>query len=696
MLLLDIRHRIETLRKEIERHNELYYQQARPEISDFEYDRLMQELIQLETRHPEFLTPDSPSQRVGGAPIEGFKTIEHRVPMYSIDNTYNEGELYAWAERVRKQLGGSVQVAYVCEPKVDGVALSIRYENGLFKYAVTRGDGRRGDDVSANVKTIREVPLRLRAPSPNDLSPTPPADSDSLFTQTSGDRFSKWPEVLEVRGEVYMNNADFLKINQKQRESGLETYANPRNFTAGTLKQLDPRIVRTRPLKFVAHGLGEVIPPLGDSYYQVMQVIHQWGIPISPEIKRFESITEVAEWIRIFSEKRSSLAYNTDGMVVKIDSQQQRDQLGYTSKSPRWVIAYKYPAEQVQTILKQVTWQVGKNGTLTPVAELEPVFVAGTTVKRASLHNIEQIQRLGLHLGDIVTVEKAGEIIPQVVGVDADRRKPDAQPILPPAHCPSCGAEVEKESDGPYIRCENPSCPAQLKERLRHFAARGQMNIEGLGEALIDQLVDTGKVKSFVDLFRITKEDLLTLERMGSKSADNVIASIQAAKSRPLDRLLAGLGIRHVGTTVARLLARSLGSLDALSAATVEQLGSIQGVGPIIAQAVYDFLNSPAGQQVINDLKSVGIDPKQTVDASEDNQILAGQSVVVTGTLQHFDRKQIEDLIVSLGGKASGSVSRNTSFVVAGESAGSKLDKARSLGIPVLTEQEFLKKIGRL
>lgn len=696
MDLNGVQHRIETLRKEIERHNELYYQQARPEISDFEYDRLMQELIQLETRHPEFLTPDSPSQRVGGAPIEGFKTIEHRVPMYSIDNTYNEGELYAWAERVRKQLGGSVRVIYVCEPKVDGVALSIRYENGLFKYAVTRGDGRRGDDVSANVKTIQEVPLRLRAPSPNDFSPPPQADSDALFTQTSGDRFPKWPEVLEVRGEVYMNNADFLKINQKQRESGLETYANPRNFTAGTLKQLDPRIVRTRPLKFVAHGLGEVIPPLGDSYYQVMQVIHQWGIPISPEIKRFESITEVAEWIRIFSEKRSSLAYNTDGMVVKVDSQQQRDQLGYTSKSPRWVIAYKYPAEQVQTILKQVTWQVGKNGTLTPVAELEPVFVAGTTVKRASLHNIEQIQRLGLYLGDIVTVEKAGEIIPQVVGVDASRRKPDAQPILPPAHCPSCGAEVEKESDGPYIRCENPSCPAQLKERLRHFAARGQMNIEGLGEALIDQLVDTGRVKSFADLFRITKEDLLTLERMGSKSADNVIASIQAAKSRPLDRLLAGLGIRHVGTTVARLLARSLGSLDALSAATVEQLGSIQGVGSIIAQAVYDFLHSPAGQQVINDLKSVGIDPKQTVDASEDNQILAGQSVVVTGTLQQFDRKQIEDLIVSLGGKASGSVSRNTSFVVAGESAGSKLDKARSLGIPVLTEQEFLKKIGRL
>ncbi|GIW75728.1 MAG: hypothetical protein KatS3mg104_0791 [Phycisphaerae bacterium] len=389
------------------------------------------------------------------------------------------------------------------------------------------------------------------------------------------------------------------------------------------------------------------------------------------------------------------MPYNTDGMVVKIDSQQQREKLGYTSKSPRWVIAYKYPAEQVQTILKDVTWQVGKNGTLTPVAELEPVFVAGTTVKRASLHNIEQIQRLGLHLGDIVTVEKAGEIIPQVVGVDANRRKPDAKPVLPPSVCPSCGSRVEKEPDGPYIRCENPSCPAQLKERLRHFAARGQMNIEHLGEALIDQLVDSGKVKSFADLFRITKDDLLTLERMGSKSADNVIASIQEARSRSLDRLLAGLGIRHVGTTVARLLASSLGSLDALAGATVEQLGSISGVGPIIAQAVYDFFHSDAGQTVIRDLKSVGIDPKQTGGAPTNDQILTGQSIVVTGTLQNFDRQQIEDLIVSLGGKAVGSVSRNTSFVLAGENAGSKLDKARSLGIPILTESEFLKKIGR-
>lgn len=695
MDLTEVKRRIDLLRREINHHNELYYQQAQPEISDFEYDKLIQELIQLETQYPELLTPDSPTQRVGGAPIDGFKTVEHRVPMYSIDNTYNEGELYAWADRVRKQLGETVRVTYVCEPKVDGVALSIRYENGVFVRAVTRGDGRRGDDVSTNVKTIRDIPLRLRAGDSFAHQPVFDHSSDQLFSDSGSEQLSKWPDVLEVRGEVYMNNVDFLKINQKQRESGLETYANPRNFTAGTLKQLDPRIVRSRPLKFVAHGFGEIIPSLGDSYYETMQLIRCWGVPVSPEIKRFESIAQVAEWIRVFAEKRSSLPYNTDGMVVKIDSQQQREKLGYTSKSPRWVIAYKYPAEQVQTILKDVTWQVGKNGTLTPVAELEPVFVAGTTVKRASLHNIEQIQRLGLHLGDVVTVEKAGEIIPQVVGVDTNRKKPDAKPVLPPSVCPSCGSRVEKEPDGPYIRCENPSCPAQLKERLRHFAARGQMNIEHLGEALIDQLVDSGKVKSFADLFRITKDDLLTLERMGSKSADNVIASIQEARSRSLDRLLAGLGIRHVGTTVARLLARSFGSLDALAGATVEQLGSISGVGPIIAQAVYDFFHSDAGQTVIRDLKSVGIDPKQTGSAPTNDQILTGQSVVVTGTLQNFDRQQIEDLIVSLGGKAVGSVSRNTSFVLAGENAGSKLDKARSLGIPILTESEFLKKIGR-
>lgn len=687
--------RVEELRRQIQRHNELYYQQAKPEISDFDYDQLMQELITLETTHPDLLTPDSPSQRVGGAPIEGFNTIEHRQPMYSIDNTYNEQELRAWDERVRKQLGEDVKIAYVCEPKVDGVALSIRYENGAFTYAVTRGDGRRGDDVSANVKTIRSVPLRLGASDEGQGASRKASTSDNLFTLAPRPLpLSTAPQVLEVRGEVYMENADFLKINEKQKEMGKETFANPRNFTAGTLKQLDPKITRSRNLKFVAHGFGEVEPALDDSYFESMQQIRLAGIPIAADLKRFQSIDEVAEWIKVFAGKRTSLPYNTDGMVVKVDSRQHREKLGYTSKSPRWVIAYKYPAEQVQTTLNDVTWQVGKNGTLTPVAEFEPVFVAGTTVKRASLHNIEQIQRLDLHLGDTVTVEKAGEIIPQVVGVDATKRKTGSVLVKAPAQCPSCGTPVEKEPDGPYIRCDNPACPTQLKERLRHFTARSQMNIDRLGEALIDQLVDAGKVKTFADIFRVTKEDLLELERMGEKSADNVIASIAASKDRSLDRVLAGIGVRHVGNTVSRLLANAFGSFDGIAGATLEQLSTLDGIGDVIAEAVYDFVHSEVGQQTIADLKSVGIDPKQE-RSTDAEQILAGQSIVVTGTLAKYDRHQIEELILALGGKAAGSVSKKTSFVVAGENAGSKLDKAQSLGVPVLTEDEFLKKIGR-
>jgi DNA ligase (NAD+) len=687
--------RVEELRRQIERHNELYYLQAKPEISDFDYDQLMQELITLETTHPELLAPDSPSQRVGGAPIKGFSTIEHRQPMYSIDNTYNEEELRAWDERVRKQLDGDATIAYVCEPKVDGVALSIRYENGAFTYAVTRGDGRRGDDVSANVKTIRSVPLRLGASNEAQGASSKSSKSDDLFTLAPRPLPLSTHHILEVRGEVYMDNADFLNINEKQKEMGKETFANPRNFTAGTLKQLDPRITRSRNLKFVAHGFGEVEPALDDSYFESMQQIKSTGIPITADLKRFGSIDEVAEWIKAFAEKRASLPYNTDGMVVKVDSREHRERLGYTSKSPRWVIAYKYPAEQVQTTLNDVTWQVGKNGTLTPVAELEPVFVAGTTVKRASLHNIEQIQKLDLHLGDTVTVEKAGEIIPQVVGVDASKRKAGAAAVSAPGKCPSCDASVEKEADGPYIRCENPACPAQLKERLRHFTARAQMNIDRLGEALIDQLVDAGRVKTFADIFRVTKDDLLSLERMGEKSADNVIASIAASKDRSLDRVLAGIGVRHVGNTVSRLLANAFGSFDGIAGATLEQLSTIDGVGEVIAKAVHDFVHSEVGQQTIADLKSVGIDPKQerTTDAE---QILAGQSIVVTGTLAKYDRHQIEELIVSLGGKAAGSVSKKTSFVVAGESAGSKLEKAQSLGVPVLTEDDFLAKIGRV
>jgi DNA ligase (NAD+) len=665
--------RVAELREQLNRHNHLYYVEARPAISDREYDALMAELIALESQHPELATPDSPSVRVGGAPIEGFRSLAHRVPMMSIDNTYDEGDFRGFDERVRKTLGVE-SVVYVVEPKIDGVACSLRFEKGVLVHGVTRGDGRRGDDITHNVRTIRGIPLSLR-----------PLETRPL------------PDVLEVRGEVYMTNETFQRINREQLERGEEAYANPRNFTAGTLKQLDPKIAASRGLRFAAHGLGEVVGLELDSYHDTMKLVQAAGLPLPEHTARVEGAEAAWQAIERFRETRGTLAYQTDGMVVKVDSFAQRQALGVTSKAPRWVIAFKYPAEQVQTVLHGVSWQVGKNGTLTPVAELEPVFVAGTTVRRASLHNVEQIERLGLRLGDTVVIEKAGEIIPQVVQAIEAKRPTDAAAIVAPASCPSCGQPVQKEPDTPYIRCDNPECPAQLKERLRWFAARGQMNIERLGEVLIDQLVDRGRLETFADIFTLGPDELLQLERMGAKSAQNVIDSIAAARDRPLDRVLAGIGIRHVGNTVARVLANRFGSLDAIAAASVEQLAGTHEIGDVIAESVYTFFASDAGRHTIASLQKVGIDPKQEVlaDADRADLPLNGQTVVATGTLESFDRESIESRIRALGGKSSGSVSRKTSFLVAGEKAGSKLDKARELNVPVLSEAEFIAKYGK-
>lgn len=662
--------RIRKLQEEIEHHNYLYYIEARPEITDQRFDELLRELIDLEARHPEFRTPDSPTQRVGGDPIDKFRSLPHAVRMMSIDNTYNADELRAFDDRVRRGLDGA-RFQYVLEPKVDGVACSLRYEKGALVYALTRGDGTRGDDVTANAKTVRAIPLRLKAAK------------------------SKTPDILEVRGEIFMTNAQFQKINQQQQAKGLEIYANPRNFTAGTLKQLDPKITASRNLQFISHGLGLVEPPFGaDSYHEVLEILKTMGFPITPHTTIAKTVDEAIAQIEKFEKLRGTLAYQTDGMVIKVDSFAQRRQLGETSKAPRWAIAYKYPAEQAQTVLKAVDWQVGKGGTLTPVARMEPVFVAGTTVSNASLHNIEQIEKLDLHLGDTVVIEKAGEIIPQVVQVVSDKRSRNAKKVVAPQSCPSCGSKVEKEPDGPYIRCENPACPAQVKERLRWFCARDQMDIEGVGESLIDQLVDAGLVSTFADLYRLKPDQLMTLERMGEKKAQNVLESIEGSRKQTLDKLLAGLGIRHVGTRVASVLARQFGSLDALAEASTEQISAVHEIGEVIAESVHHFFQSEAGKKIVEQLKQVGMDPKLE-KPPESAQLLAGQTVVVTGTLQSLDRREIEDLIAALGGKAAGSVSKKTSFVVAGDNAGSKLDKARTLGVEVIDEKEFLKRIGR-
>jgi DNA ligase (NAD+) len=661
--------RIKHLRKELERHNTLYFLDNAPEISDQEYDALMKELVELEKSHPDLASPDSPSQRVGGTPLEGFKTVAHLVAMMSIDNTYDEAEVRAFDERTRKALGA--QPRYVLEEKVDGVAVNLRYEKGLLVLAATRGDGKRGDDITTNAKTIHDIPLRLREQS-------------------------QMPPLMEVRGEIFMFNSDFAKMNDKREEAGEETFANPRNATAGTLKQLDSKMVAQRRLHFMSHGVGQIENIPVDCYWDWLAFAGKLNLPTSQHAKRAENVDEVIREIEAFAKARHTLAYQTDGMVVKVDDFAQRAALGERSKAPRWVIAFKYQPDQVETTLEDVLWTVGKLGTLTPTACLAPVFVSGTTVRRATLHNIEQIERLDVRIGDRVIVEKAGEIIPQVVRAIPEKRPHGAKKIVPPAKCPSCSSPTEKPADSPYTTCINPACPAQLQARLRSFVGRNQMNIDRLGEVLIDQLVEHGLVKTFADLYRLKKEDVSSLERMAEKSAQNVIDSIAAARDRSLDRLLAGIGIRHVGNRVAVVLAQHFGSLDALAAASVEDLSSIHEIGDVIAKGVHDFFHSEAGRETIKQLKSVGVDPRMEKPSQSGPTPLAGQTVVVTGTLKHYSRTEIEELITKLGGRASGSVSKKTSFVVAGEEAGSKLDKANELGVKILSEEQFRNRIAAI
>lgn len=665
--------KIAELREEVRQHDYRYYVLTEPTISDREYDRLFDEVGEIEAEFPDLITPDSPTQRVGGEPLPGFEQVLHAVPMLSIDNTYSEAELREFDQRVAKGLGGE-GYEYVIDPKIDGVAISLRYEEGELVLAATRGDGSRGDNITRNARTIRSVPLCLRQ-----------------------DKDKEIPRVLEVRGEVHWPVPAFEAFNKQREARGEPTFANPRNATAGTLKQLDSRVVAERKLAFIAHGFGQIDPLPADNQYELSQGLRGMGIPINRHMKPAGDIDEVVNQIRIWEIKRDELDYATDGLVIKVNRFDQRDALGATSRFPRWCIAFKFEAERVRTKLLSVRFQVGKLGTITPVANLEPVQLAGTTVKSASLHNFDQVERLGVRVGDMVLVEKAGEIIPQVVEVDHEARAAGTEVIKPPTRCPECSGETVRDEGGVFLRCVNPACPAQIKERLRYFCGRDQMDIEGVGTALAEQLVDAGLVNEFADLYRLDqrRDELVALERMGAKSADNLLANIDKSKKHPLSRLLAALNIPHVGTSTALLLAEQFGSMHALERAGREDLQEVEGIGPELAENIFCFLRDQS--LTVETLDVLGVNmtqPRKKAQATGGRPFL-GKTIVVTGTLEHYGRKEIQDLIKELGGKAAGSVSKRTDFVVAGAEAGSKLTKARELGVEVIDEGEFRERAGR-
>ncbi|MCE5187459.1 MAG: NAD-dependent DNA ligase LigA [Planctomycetaceae bacterium] len=663
----DIRKHIEQLRTSIERHDYLYYVENQPEISDRQYDKLFEELRRLEAERPDLVTPDSPTQRVSERPLEGFVVVTHDVPLLSIDNTYNESELREFDKRVRKGLEGT-SYDYTIDPKIDGLAITLRYVSGKLLYGATRGDGRRGDDVTANLRTIRAIPLTLKGKG--------------------------WPEQFDVRGEVYMPKRAFAELNAAKVEAGEPEFANPRNAAAGSLKLLDARITARRKLSFFAYSVGLGSTEVADCHFDALMKLRQWGLPVNPHTQEAADIDKVLEVCRMWEQKRLELDYQIDGLVIKVNRYDQQDVLGTTGRSPRWCIAYKYAAEQADTVVESITVQVGKSGILTPVANLTPVKLAGTTVKRASLHNFDILQKLDVRTGDTVVIEKAGEIIPQVVTVKLQTRQAHAaKPYTPPAACPVCGGAVKKDENGVYLRCINLKCPAQIRERLQYFAGKGQMDIDGLGPALIEQLVEKGFVKDFADIYRLRFDQIVQLERMGDKSTAHVMDSIAASKTRPLWRLIAGLGIRNVGGQSAQILANAFGTLELLMAASKERLQQIEQIGPVAAQSIYEYLHDADNVHVIEGMLEAGVNPEQP--QARKSEALAGMTIVVTGTLKHFSRQQIEQAIKDNGGKTAGSVSKKTSFVVAGENAGTKLDKAHQLGIDVIDETEFMKRIGQ-
>ncbi len=656
------RQEYEQLVETVRQHDVAYYVNAGPSISDREYDALYRRLVEAETEHPDWVLPDSPTQKVGGQALSQFHQVAHAVPMLSLDNTYSQDELKAFVARAVKGLEGE-RPEFTVDPKVDGVAVSIRYEKGKLVHGVTRGDGRTGDNITENLKTLKQLPTVIK----------------------------NAPEVLEVRGEVFMSHAAFQRMNQQREARGEAPFANARNATAGTLKLLDSRQVAKRPLSIVLYGTGEVSEGAIESQTGLRELFLSLEIPVSEWFKQVVNEAEMLAAIIELDELRKELPYPTDGAVIKVDRFDLRERLGFTAKAPRWAIAYKYEAEQVETRLTQVTLQVGRTGTVTPVAELEPVLVSGTTVSRATLHNFKEVARKDIREGDWVVIEKAGEIIPAVVAVRTESRTGQERVIQVPDSCPACGGELVQENV--FLRCVNATCPEQVRRTLQHFAHRGAMDIEGLGEAVVDQLVEHNLVRRIDDLYRLKVESVQALERMGAKSASNLIQAIEASKKQPLWRLIFGLGIPHVGSGLARQLESSFGSLDELAAADVAALEAVDDVGAIVAASIHDFFSLPEHQDLIESLREHGLNfsrPSAETNAGSVQATLAGKKFVITGTLSK-SRDFFKEKIIELGGKVSGSVSQQTDYLLAGEAAGSKLEKAQKIGVKVLSESEFEK-----
>jgi DNA ligase (NAD+) len=665
---LFILQRYTTLCAEIERHNQLYYQNDAPQISDAAYDALFQELLALEAAHPELVTTSSPSQRVGAAPLEKFAPVRHALPMLSLRNVKTADEFAEFDRSLRTTfLARADEIAYACEPKLDGLAVELTYIDGRLTAGSTRGDGVSGENILDNLRTIAGLPQQLSPPC---------------------------PPLLDVRGEVFMALADFRQLNRRQEERGEKTFANPRNAAAGSLRQLDPGVTAARPLKLCCYGVGRLEGAAPTTQRELLEQLQRWGLPVNlADTAVVTGSAGVLDYYRQLQERRDTLTMEIDGVVVKVNDLDLQRELGELSRSPRWAVAFKFPPRQARTVVEAIGLQVGRTGAITPVAHLKPVEVSGVTVARASLHNWDEIARLDVRVGDHVIVERAGDVIPDVVQVLTEKRSGNEQPVSLPESCPECSGAVRKLDGEVVPRCANSHCPARLLQRLKHFVSRNAMDIEGLGEKQLQQLLDLGRIEDIADLFRLTQDDLFALERMGDVLAGKLLQAIAASRTRPLSRLLFGLGIRHVGEHTAKILARRFASLDELAGADADQLTQIHEIGARVAEAVVDYFADPGNQQLLLKLRELGVDPASEATVQRDG-LFSGLTFVITGTLASMGRSEAEALVEQLGGRAAGSVSKNTDYLVAGEHAGSKLDKAQALGVRIIDERQFLEMTG--